>query len=272
MYEQFFGFAENPFSITPDPSFFYLSPTHQEALAHLRYGIEEKKGFIVLTGEVGCGKTLLSRMLLNQLDPQRFETILIFNPQLDCQQLLKAILRDMGETPISDVHADLLHQMHTVFLNKVKQGKNIVLVVDEAQNLSRDVFEQIRLLSNLETDDQKLLQIILIGQPELKQRLNANDLRQLKQRVLVYYDVTPLNRKDVCHYVQHRLHLAAGETPPPQFSSWALSRIYRYSKGIPRVINNLCDKALLSAYAKANHEVCASDVSTAIKDVKRMNQ
>ena len=181
MYQSFYGFREMPFNITPDPRFLYLSPTHQEALQHLMYGVREKKGFIVLVGEVGCGKTTLCRRFLNELDPAHFDTALILNPRVTETQMLKAILTELGETKLARSQNDLVAQMNRVLLDRIEKGRDIVLIIDEAQNLSNDVLEQIRLLSNLETDKQKLLQIVLLGQPELKAVLAQEELRQLRQ-------------------------------------------------------------------------------------------
>ena len=222
MYQEFYGFAEMPFNVTPDPKFLFLSPTHQEALSHLRYGIEEKKGFIVLTGEVGCGKTTLCRALLNELDEKTCETILILNPRINEEQLIVNILRELGERVPRNT-ADLMGRLNDALLKRIKKGKDLVMIIDEAQNLSFEVMEQVRLLSNLETDDQKLLQIIMLGQPELKARLREKRLRQLKQRVLVYYDLFPLNHKETEAYIQHRISLAGG-MGRPRFTNAALRK------------------------------------------------
>lgn len=266
MYQEYYGFKEMPFNVTPDPKFLFLSPTHQEALAHLRYGIEEKKGFIVLTGEVGCGKTTLCRTLLNELEKNDCETILILNPRINEQQLIVNILRELGET-IPDNSADLMGQLNDALLQRIYKGKDLIMIIDEAQNLSFEVMEQIRLLSNLETDDQKLLQIIMLGQPELKARLREKKLRQLKQRVLVYYDLFPLNLIETEAYIQHRLSLAGG-MGRLRFTPWALRKIFKKTRGTPRLINNLCDKALLSAYIRSSDIVNYWDVRRAFKDTK----
>jgi general secretion pathway protein A len=286
MYQQFFGFQVMPFNITPDPRFLYPSPTHQDALAHLRYGLVQKKGFIVLTGEVGCGKTTLCRAFLNELDPARTDTALILNPRITERELLAAILRELGELttdrapsgsddgkaatiPISLDNADLTGRLNEALLRRIQAGRDIVLIIDEAQNLSFEVMEQLRLLSNLETDTQKLLQIILIGQPELKARLAEKRLRQLRQRILVFYDLRPLTRSQVRAYVEHRVELAgsrAAGRPPPRFTDAALRLIYRRSHGIPRLINTLCDKSLLSAFIRDAHEVNWFDARRAAKD------
>lgn len=269
MYRSFYGFSEMPFNITPDPRFLYLSPTHQEALQHLKYGVLERKGFIALIGEVGCGKTTLCRRFLDELDPQRFDTALILNPRVTEAQMLKAILTELGETKCGRSQADLVIQMNKVLLERIARGKDIVLIVDEAQNLSVEVLEQIRLLSNLETDKQKLLQIVLLGQPELKAVLAQDKLRQLRQRILVYYELRPLSSEDTRQYVQHRLSLA-GAGGRLRFTSPALWAVHRASGGVPRLVNNICDRALLSAFVRDSFEVDFWDVRRALRDIRKL--
>jgi general secretion pathway protein A len=269
MYQNFYGFTEMPFNITPDPKFLYLSPTHQEALQHLKFGVDQRKGFIVVVGEVGCGKTTLCRRFLNELDPERFDTALIVNPRVNENQILRAILHELGESKISDDPHDLVLQMQRVLLARIEKGRDIVLIIDEAQNLSFEVLEQIRLLSNLETDKQKLLQIVLMGQPELKDILRREELRQLRQRILVHCELLPLTRRDLGHYVQHRLTRAGGNGRP-SFSRLALWKVHRYTRGSPRNVNNLGDKALLSAYIRDSDEVALTDVRRAVKDLKSL--
>ncbi|KAF0092983.1 MAG: proteinral secretion pathway protein A [Puniceicoccaceae bacterium 5H] len=265
MYQHFYGLREMPFHITPDPRFLYLAPTHQEALAHLRYGISEKKGFMVLTGEVGCGKTTICRQLLNELADQDVETALILNPRLSEAEMLEAILTELGQTPVNGSKHHLLDQLNQHLLQVVLAGRNIVVIIDESQNLGFETLEQLRLLSNLETDSQKLLQIILIGQPELRAKLKEERLRQLRQRVLVHYDLRRLTREEVALYIQHRLTLAGGQGRP-SFTQRAVKRIHRVSQGIPRIINNLCDKALLAAFVKNQDVVGYHEVGRAIKE------
>ncbi len=269
MYQSYYGLSEMPFNITPDPKFLYLSPTHQEALQHLLYGLQERKGFIVLVGEVGCGKTTLCRRLLNELENSEWDTALILNPRINEEEMLRAILRELGEEAKGQGLHDLIAQMQEVLLERITSGREIVLIIDEAQNLSFEVLEQIRLISNLETDTQKLLQIILMGQPELKDILALPELRQLRQRILVHYELNPLTKEDVAHYIRHRLSLAGSEGRP-KFTDWASRKIHRYSKGIPRIINNVCDKALLASYIRDADEVNYWDVRRAIKDVKKL--
>ncbi|MCB1103323.1 MAG: AAA family ATPase [Opitutaceae bacterium] len=271
MYQAFYGFREMPFNITPDPKFLYLSPTHQEALQHLKYGVQERKGFIVLVGEVGCGKTTLCRRFLNEIDTTRFDTALILNPRVTETQMLKAILTELGETKLARSQVDLVAQMNRVLLERIEHGRDIVLIIDEAQNLSFAVLEQIRLLSNLETDQQKLLQIILMGQPELKDVLAREELRQLRQRILVHYELNPLSLDDTEHYIQHRLSLAGG-MGRPVFTKRALRKIHKASKGIPRIVNNLCDKALLSAFIRDSDEVNYWDARRAVRDMDSLTE
>ncbi len=269
MYQSFYGLSEMPFHITPDPKFLYLSATHQEALQHLRYGVTEKKGFIVLVGEVGCGKTTLCRRFMNELDPAHYDTALVLNPRLNEVQMLRAILAELGEKPAAGKKTDLTAQINQVLLQRIAAGREIVLIIDEAQNLSFEVFEQVRLLSNLETDKQKLLQIVLLGQPELKDKIATDALRQLRQRILVHYELRPFTITEMEHYIQHRLTKAGGNGRP-WFTRAALKHIHKRSEGIPRVINNLCDKALLAAFVRDSDEVNYWDARRAWKDVKKL--
>ena len=269
MYKSYYGFCEMPFNITPDPKFLYLSPTHQEALHHLKFGVEQRKGFIVVVGEVGCGKTTLCRRFLNELDPERFDTALILNPRINENQMLRAILHELGEETTADNPHDLVLQMNRALLSRIAAGRDIVLVIDEAQNLSFEVLEQIRLLSNLETDDQKLLQIVLMGQPEWKAVLRRPELRQLRQRILVHCELARLDPYELAHYVNHRMS-KAGWNGRPVFTASAMRKIHGFSKGIPRVVNNLCDKSLLSAYIRESDEIDYWDVRRAVKDVKSL--
>lgn len=271
MYQQFFGFNEYPFNVTPDPRFLYLSSTHNEALAHLRYGIEQRKGFSVISGEVGCGKTLLCRTLLNALDENIFESAWMYSVQTSFEQLIRSILKEFGVPHASLPNEDHLDYFNDFLLAKAHSGKEVILIIDEAQNLSYDVLESIRLLSNLETEKRKLLQIILLGQPELRVKLNQPQLRQLKQRILIYYELKPLSKVDAKKYIDHRISLVAKSPGLPKFSYSAISKIVSYSKGIPRVINNVCDKALLASYGRLSTKIDKKDVQSAIDDIERLS-
>ncbi|HET7570179.1 MAG TPA: AAA family ATPase [Gammaproteobacteria bacterium] len=247
MYAHYFGLKENPFTITPNPRYLYLSARHAEALAHLVYGVTESGGFIQLTGEVGTGKTTLIRSLLEQL-PEHADIALIVNPKMALTEFLRAICRELGvplEANLSS--ADITHKLNAHLLDAHARGRRVVLIVDEAQGLSADLLEQIRLLTNLETESTKLMQIILVGQPELREVLAQRELRQLAQRVTGRYHLTPLNAAETGAYVNHRLEVAgaAGSIFTPR----ALRQLYRLSGGIPRLINILADRTLLGAYA-----------------------
>ncbi len=267
MYPTFFGIAEKPFAITPDPRYLYLGARHAEALAHLVYGITEAGGFIQLTGEVGTGKTTTIRSLLART-PGNAEIALIINPRLTPIEFLQTICEELGiGLPDSAIgnSKELVDQLNRYLLRAHAAGRRVVLIVDEAQNLSAEVLEQVRLLTNLETTSQKLLQIILIGQPELRTLLERNDLRQLAQRVTARYHLEPLGREDTLAYVRHRLRIAGATSDI--FRPAALREIYRLSGGVPRVINVICDRALLAAYAAEQHEVGATLVRRAASEV-----
>jgi len=267
MYIASFGLAEKPFAITPDPRYLYLGRQHADALAHLVYGINDAGGFIQLTGEVGTGKTTTIRSLLAR-SPNNADIALIINPRLSPVEFVQAICEELGvEVPPAAVGnikmlVDLLNRK---LLRIHAEGRRAVLIVDEAQNLTAEVLEQVRLLTNLETDSQKLLQIILIGQPELRELLNRNDLRQLAQRVTARCHLQPLAREDTAAYVRHRLRVAGATSDI--FTPAALREVHRRSRGVPRVINVICDRALLGAYTEDRHEVDAALVRRAASEV-----
>ena len=267
MYLSFFGLNEKPFAITPDPRYLYLSERHAEALAHLLYGINEAGGFVQLTGEVGTGKTTIVRSLLAQT-PKNAEIALILNPKMTAPEFLLTICEELGiGVPDSALGSlkDLVDILSEYLLRAHAAGHRVVLVVDEAQNLSPDVLEQVRLLTNLETNTQKLLQIILIGQPELRELLARTELRQLAQRITGRYHLNPLSHDETCAYVRHRLRVAGATTDI--FAPQALNAVFRLSQGVPRVINVICDRALLGAYSLDRHRVTASLVRNAAAEV-----
>ena len=266
MYTSFFGLNEKPFSITPDPRYLYMSERHSEALAHLVYGITESGGFIQLTGEVGTGKTTLIRSLLQQL-PENTEVALILNPQLSCIEFLIAIIEDLriGRPSRTANVKSLITVLNHYLLKNHSKGRRTVLIVDEAQNLTVDVLEQIRLLTNLETARQKLLQITLIGQPELRKLLNRDDMRQLAQRITARYHLEPLSREETSAYIEHRLNVA-GATGSI-FTASAREEVFRHSDGVPRIINVVSDRALLGAYTQDQPEVSPALVRLAAEEV-----
>ncbi len=266
MYLEFYGLRQAPFDITPNPRFLFHSAKHREAFNHLLYGIRERKGFIQLTGEVGAGKTTLCRALLEQLDG-RFSTALILNPVLSADELMRAIAVEFGLNVKGSDRMETIAAISDFLLQQVLNGKETVLIIDEAQNLTEDLLEQVRLLSNIETDDQKLVQIILMGQPELRERLNSPRLRQLRQRITVRYHLSPLRLGEMGQYIQHRLSLAGGNGTPV-FTRPALWRIFNYSEGVPRLINALCDKALLAGFVAQSHRITFGMVGRAIRELE----
>jgi general secretion pathway protein A len=267
MYTGYFGFIEKPFNITPDPGFLYLTAQHQEALATMGFGILEKMGFISIIGEIGAGKTTLIRYLLDSLD-EKVETVLIFNTIVNFEQLLKNILWDLDIAPGSKDKFELIQLLNTFLLDKRTAGVTVALIIDEAQNLSNQVLEEIRMLSNLETAKEKLLQIVLVGQPELHTKLSSPDLRQLTQRIAVNCYIAPLNDTDIKNYIAHRLKIA-GCKDNRIFSEKALELICRRSKGVPRTINMLCGNALLSAYGKDLKRIDDVIVEEVISDYEK---
>jgi general secretion pathway protein A len=263
---EYYGLKEPPFNITPNPRFLFYSAKHREAFNHLLYGIRERKGFVQLTGEVGAGKTTLCRALLEQLGPE-FSTALILNPVLDADHLVKAIAMEL-HIPVKGLdRLETLAEINRFLLQQVERRKDTVLIIDEAQDLTKELLEQVRLLSNLETDERKLLQIILMGQPELRDRLNDYSLRQLRQRITVRFHLNPLRRSEVGQYIQHRLQVS-GANGAPYFSLPAVWRIYRYSGGIPRLINAVCDKCLLAGFVQQRDKINYQMVGRAIRELE----
>ncbi|MDP9083004.1 MAG: AAA family ATPase [Pseudomonadota bacterium] len=267
MYTSFFGLSEKPFAITPDPRYLYLSERHAEALAHLLYGINESGGFIQLTGEVGTGKTTVVRTLLSRV-PHHADVAVILNPRLTPVEFLLTICEELGIEIAEAERASVKHMVDALnrrLLSAHAEGRRIIVIVDEAQNLSAEVLEQVRLLTNLETPTQKLLQIILIGQPELRELLDRNDLRQLAQRITGRYHLEPLSREETQGYVRHRLRVAGAAAEI--FTPSALAEVHRLAGGIPRVINVSCDRALLGAYTRETRKVTAALVRSAAGEV-----
>ncbi|MFQ5904185.1 MAG: ExeA family protein, partial [Candidatus Binatia bacterium] len=267
MYEEFYSLKEKPFNLTPDPRFFFLSENHRGAFEHLLYGIKEREGFILITGEVGAGKTTLCRVLLNKIESNATDTALILNPMFSGQELLQCILSDFGIQSKATTKKELLDDLNRFLLSQQAVSRNSVLIIDEAQNLPLPVLEEIRILSNLETEKEKLLQIILMGQVELKEKLSLPRLRQLNQRISIRYHLQPLGREEVPRYIQHRLTVA-GSSGDVHFTSGALREIYYYSQGIPRLINLASDRALLAGYAEQSREIRRETVIKGLKSLE----
>jgi len=269
MYKEFYNLKENPFNMTADPDFFFSSLHHKEAFSHLVYGIHQRKGILVITGEIGTGKTTLCRTLLSHLGEDT-KTALILNPNFSDVQLLKLIVRDLGVQGNFRNKLDLIEALNKFLLEETSRGNNVVLIIDEAQNLSIKQLEQIRLLSNIETEKEKLLQIILVGQPELCDKLKLNELRQLNQRVSIRYHILPLERAELASYIDHRLKIAnAARDSIHQlyFTDEAIDIIYKNSGGTPRMVNVLCDRALLAGFTSETNKIDEHIVHKCIQEV-----
>ena len=266
MYETYYGLQEKPFGITPDPRYLYLSKTHQEAFAHLVYGLRGRVGFIAVTGEVGAGKTTILRSLCSQLEETSYRLALIFNPRLTPIGLLQSINAEFGLSGRRRSLVALVRELNNFLLEENRCGRTPVLIIDEAQNLSAEVLEQIRLLSNLETARDKLIQIVLVGQPELAELLAQPNLRQLNQRIVVRCRLDALDAAETCAYVLHRLQVA-GRADGALFSPAALQEVHRQARGFPRIINAICDRALLVSYAESKGQVSPRDVRQAAREV-----
>ncbi|MFA7402464.1 MAG: AAA family ATPase [Pelobacteraceae bacterium] len=267
MYCDFFGFSEKPFTITPNPHFVFLSTVHREAFARLLYGVDSHAGFIALTGEVGTGKTTMLRTLLAQLDPQKYRSALIFNSCMSAEQLLAGICREFGIEADEQNRFGWLDALNRFLIDQNSAGVTVVLVVDEAQNLAPDVLEQVRMISNLETERDKLIQIILAGQPELNDVLRRHDLRQLNQRITVRCRLTPMKLDETARYINHRLKIS-GSRIPDIFPRDAVKRIYRFSRGIPRLINVVCEQALVMAWTRESRSVSPSLAAEVIAELQ----
>ena len=265
MYTSFYGLREKPFTLSPDPRFLFLADSHREALAHVLYGIDEGAGFIAITGEVGTGKTTLCRTLLQRLGRET-EVAFVFNPTLTGVELLRAISVELGLSTDDKSRVQLSDQLNEFLVETHRAGRRALLIIDEAQNLAPDTLEEIRLFSNLETPTSKLIQILLFGQPELDEKLDSHELRQLRQRISVRWSLGPMSASETAEYVRHRLTIAAGYESR-FFSDAALREVHRHSGGVPRIVNVLCDRSLLAGYAAGLREVGADIVREAAKEM-----
>ncbi|MDM8540085.1 AAA family ATPase [Desulfococcaceae bacterium HSG9] len=269
MYKKYFGLKERPFHLTPNPAFLYLSKSHEEALAHLTYALSQGDGFVEIIGEVGTGKTTLCRTFLADLDDST-DAAYIFNPKLDAIQLLKAINDEFAIDSTADNAKDLIDSLNAFLMQSKSEGKKVILLIDEAQNLTPPVLEQLRLLSNLETTTEKLLQIILVGQPELSVMLDSYELRQLGQRITLNCYLAPLNFTETKEYINHRLHIAASKQTV-QFDRTSLRLIYKYAQGIPRRINIVCDRVLLTAFGLGSNKITGKITKMALRELSDRN-
>ncbi len=274
MYEEYYGLAEKPFSLTPDPKYLYKSQSHGSAFDLLQYAIRRREGFVVMTGDIGTGKTTLCRALLEHIDRKTFSA-LVLNPFLSEEDLLKLILQDFGVVSRDDVKSgrlarvtkqELIDALYDFLLGLLPLRASAVLIIDEAQNLPFKVLEQIRILSNLETDKDKLLQIVLVGQLDLKTLLRSPEMRQLDQRVSIRYELKPLTRSEVAAYIAHRLALAGGSAV--SFEERALQLIHKFAKGIPRLVNLICDRTLLTAYSARTNRISPGLVLSAVNSLE----
>ena len=268
MYREYFGLKEKPFSIAPNSHYFYMSEGHREALAHLLYGIKGEGGFVLLTGEVGTGKTTVCRVLL-ELMPEDLEIAFLLNPPLTIEELLATLCDEFGISYSSDTTSVkvFVARIHAYLLDVHARGRRPILIVEEAQNLSTEVLEQIRLLTNLETNEYKLLQIIMIGQPELRDKLAQPELRQLSQRITARYHLGPLSKQEIPEYVNFRLATAGLKRARPLFPARTVKKLYRLTGGVPRLINSICDRALLGAYVQGQDRVDTKTLKTAAREV-----
>ena len=268
MYKKYFGLRESPFNVTPDPRFIFFSRKHLDAFSCLHYGIESRRGFIQITGEIGTGKTTLCRAILERFKSNT-HTALVLNPMLSDVLLLQTIVEDFGIQIAGHTKKDCFDGLNRFLLDEFHKGFNCVLIIDEAQNLTPETLEQIRLISNLETNSEKLIQIVLVGQPELRQLLDAPSLAQLRQRIAIRYHLTALDLNEVEEYISHRLTVAGfGKRTQNLFSYGAIEFIYRHSKGVPRLINTLCDVSLLGAYARSTRLVTLELVEEAYQEIE----
>ncbi len=270
MYLSYYGLKKEPFHITPDPEFLFLSESHKQALASMVYAIEKKKGFAAITGGVGVGKTTILRAYLERMDHAHLKVIYIFNPNIPFKSLVAVILQELGAKPVTYDIPDMVHQLHRVLIDEYSAGRDVVLIIDEAQNMPIETLENLRMLSNLETSTDKLVQIILIGQTEFDKMLDRYELRQLKQRVAIRALIRPLSQSEGIAYIKHRLSKAGMKEGQIYsiFSKGALQLIIKQAKGIPRTINILCDNALLTGFGLQQHPVNEKAVEEAVSDLK----
>ncbi len=266
MYISWFGFREKPFNLTPDPKYIYLSQRHAEAFAHLEFGHKERGGFVLITGEVGTGKTTLARYFLSKLDADTHSAFVLY-PALSAEELLRTILDDLHVTPEGESKKSLVDALHRFLLETRATNRNVVLIIDEAQDLPAEVLEQVRLISNLETDTEKLIQIVLMGQSELRDLLARHELRQLAQRVTARYHLSPLSQAETLAYIKHRLQVADGEGKVG-FDHDALVAVHRLSGGVPRLVNLICDRSLLAGYVHNTRRITSKMVRQAAKEVE----
>ena len=267
MYEEFYGFKELPFNVTPDPRFLYRSASHRDALAYITYGVFQRKGFVALTGEVGVGKTTVVKAFIDLFQPS-LETAFIFTTKFPFEQLLYLVCKDFGIDVEGKNKAQMLLALNDFLLRQYENNRNSVLIIDEAQNLPVDVLEELRMLSNLETRDKKLLQIMLVGQPELETVLNMNEMRQLRQRIPGICRITHLSREEVAQYIKYRLDIVSQNSGGPYFTEDSIDEIYHYSAGVPRLINILCDRVLLIGYVTNKKTIDGKLVREGIRDLE----
>ena len=267
MYETFFGLTGKPFQLNPDPAFFYGSRGHKRAFAYLQYGVHQSEGFIIITGEVGAGKTTLVRSLLEQIDPNRLVAAQLVTTQLDAEDLLRAVAMAFGFSTKAMDKAQLLAELEAFLISLVPQGKRALLIVDEAQNLSGRAIEELRMLSNFQLGNQGLLQSFLVGQPELRALMQGPELQQLRQRVIASYHLGPMDRAETQAYVEHRLR-HVGWSSDPRFEPGAFDAIYTFSAGIPRRINTLCNRVLLAAALSEEREITAASVNATADEIR----
>lgn len=265
MYLDFYGLKEKPFSLTPDPQFLFLSGNHRAAIEYLIYGIEQREGFIVMTGQIGTGKTTICRTVIGRLNPH-VKTAVIFNSFLTEEELLESILLDFGQPSEGKSRKERIDLLNQLLIRFLAEGKNAALIIDEAQNLSVPVLEQIRMLSNLETEKEKMLQIVLLGQHELDEKLRSPELKQLNQRIAIRHHLLPLDRRETESYINQRLAVA-GANGSISFSKTALNEVYRFSQGTPRLINLLCDRALIGGFVEGTYHIDKSIIKKAEREL-----